>query len=119
MRRVIFRAATLAALAVPLAAHAQTEAPPAETVFDGDFLTVGIGAGYTPSYEGSDDYVFFPQPVIQGRLAGIDITPRPGGFAGALHRLGNGCYGIDGMAAHQQRCRPVREDPSSHDHHHE
>ena len=81
MGRFVFRAAAVAALAVPLAAHAQNEAPPTETVFDGDFLTVGIGAGYAPSYEGSDDYVFYPQPVIQGRLAGIDITPRPGGVA--------------------------------------
>jgi len=85
MGRHIFRAAALAALAFPLAAHAQSDredgGPPAETVFDGDFLTVGIGAGYAPSYEGSDDYVFFPQPVIQGSLAGIAITPRPGGAA--------------------------------------
>ena len=77
MGRFILRAAALAALAFPLAAQAQSE----ETVFDGDYLTVGIGAGYAPSYEGSDDYVFYPQPVIQGSLAGIAITPRPGGIA--------------------------------------
>ena len=77
MGRFILRAAALAALAFPLAAQAQSE----ETVFDGDYLTVGIGAGYAPSYEGSDDYLFYPQPVIQGSLAGIAITPRPGGIA--------------------------------------
>ena len=82
MGRFILRAAAAAAvLAFPLAAHAQTDGPPAETVFDGDFITVGIGAGYAPSYEGSDDYVFFPQPVVSGSLAGIAITPRPGGVA--------------------------------------
>ena len=78
MGRLFFHTAAAAvALACPLAAQAQDE----PTVFDGDHLTVGIGAGYAPSYEGSDDYVFYPQPVIQGRLAGIDITPRPGGVA--------------------------------------
>ena len=75
MGRLTFRAATMAALAFPLAAQAQTraldETPPVETVFDGDHLTVGIGAGYAPSYEGSDDCVVYPQPVIQGRLAGF------------------------------------------------
>ena len=77
MGRIFLRTAAAVALAVPLAAQAQSE----ETVFDGDYLTVGIGAGYAPSYEGSDDYVFYPQPVIQGSLAGIAITPRPGGIA--------------------------------------
>ncbi len=86
MDRFVFRAAAAAAvLAFPLAAQAQApspdETPPVETVFDGDFITVGIGAGYAPSYEGSDDYVFFPQPVVSGSLAGIAITPRPGGVA--------------------------------------
>ena len=77
MGRLFLRTAAAVALAVPLAAQAQSE----ETVFDGDYLTVGIGAGYAPSYEGSDDYLFYPQPVIQGSLAGIAITPRPGGIA--------------------------------------
>jgi len=86
MNRPIFRAAAVAALALPalalpLAAQAQTRALDEPTVFDGDHLTVGIGVGYAPSYEGSDDYVVYPQPVIQGRLAGIDISPRPGGLA--------------------------------------
>ena len=77
MGRLFLRTAAAVALVFPLAAQAQSE----ETVFDGDYLTVGIGAGYAPSYEGSDDYLFYPQPVIQGSLAGIAITPRPGGIA--------------------------------------
>ena len=85
MGRLFLRTAAAVALAVPLAAQAQNAGesggPPAATVFDSDYLTVGIGAGYAPSYEGSDDYVFYPQPVIQGSLAGIAITPRPGGIA--------------------------------------
>ena len=29
----------------------------------------------------SDDYVFFPVAAIQGRVAGVEINPRPGGLA--------------------------------------
>ncbi|ABC64067.1 MipA/OmpV family protein [Erythrobacter litoralis] len=52
-----------------------------ETVFDGDYLSIGIGAGYGPSYSGSDDYVFFPLPIVQASYGGIDINPRPAGLA--------------------------------------
>ena len=55
--------------------------PPSGTVFDGDWLTVGIGAGYTASYDGSDDYVFTPLPLVQGRLLGVSINPRAAGVA--------------------------------------
>jgi len=57
---------------------AQSDEP---SVFDGDYLTVGAGVIYGPSYEGSDDIVATPVPVMQGRLAGVDITPRQGGIA--------------------------------------
>ena len=48
---------------------------------DGDHLTIGAGVLYGPSYEGSDDYVATPFPLVQGRLRGVEITPRPGGVA--------------------------------------
>lgn len=54
---------------------------PTETVFDDDYLTIGIGLGLVPSYSGSDDYVLFPLPLIQASYAGIDINPRPAGLA--------------------------------------
>jgi outer membrane scaffolding protein for murein synthesis (MipA/OmpV family) len=57
------------------------DANPDEGKLSGDYLAVGIGAGYGPSYEGSDDYSVFPVPLVQGRLAGIDINPRAGGIA--------------------------------------
>lgn len=67
-------------LAVP--ALAQEPPPPAtETVFDGTYLTLGVGAAIGPSYEGSDDYVVFPVPAVQGKIGGIGIAPRPGGLA--------------------------------------
>ena len=54
---------------------------PEDTVFDGDHLTVGVGVGYSASYSGSDDYRSFVLPIVQGSLAGIDISPRPAGVA--------------------------------------
>lgn len=51
------------------------------TVFDGDFITIGAGAFYGPSYSGSDDYVVSPVPLIQGSLGGVSINPRPAGLA--------------------------------------
>lgn len=51
------------------------------SVYEGDWISIGFGAGYGPSYDGSDDYVFFPAPLIQGSLGGIGINPRPAGLA--------------------------------------
>lgn len=51
------------------------------TVFDGDWMTVGIGAALNASYDGSDDYVITPLPLLQGRLGGVAINPRPAGLA--------------------------------------
>lgn len=67
------------AFAVPTAA----QDAPAEgaSVFDGDYLSVGAGAAYGPSYDGSDDYVFYPVPMVQGRLGGVSINPRAAGLA--------------------------------------
>lgn len=46
-----------------------------------DTITVGAGIVARPSYDGSDDYVVSPLPVIRGRVSGITINPRPGGIA--------------------------------------
>jgi outer membrane scaffolding protein for murein synthesis (MipA/OmpV family) len=50
-------------------------------VFDGDYLTVGVGYAYGPGYEGSDSYVAFPVAGLQGRLGGFTLSPRPAGLA--------------------------------------
>lgn len=50
-------------------------------VFDGDYLSVGIGAAYGPSYDGSDDYVVSPVPLLQGSFKGVGIDPRAAGLA--------------------------------------
>lgn len=54
---------------------------PEKTVFDGDWLAVGVGVGYSPGYDGSNDYVAYPLPAIAGSLGGIGIRPRAGGVS--------------------------------------
>ena len=83
-----YAAAVLVPLAIAAPAHAQTQADPGvtseapeSTVFDGDFLSIGVGVAYGPSYSGSDDYTAFVLPIVQGSYRGIDINPRPGGIA--------------------------------------
>ena len=53
--------------------------PTGDTVFDETWLTVGVGAGYVPSYSGSDDYVVFPLPLIAGRVGGVGVRPSAAG----------------------------------------
>jgi outer membrane scaffolding protein for murein synthesis (MipA/OmpV family) len=60
---------------------AQADAVMAQSVFDGDFLIVGVGAVWLPSYEGSNDRTFSPAAGVFGRLAGVDINPRAAGVA--------------------------------------
>lgn len=81
MHRLLLAPALL--LTAPVAAQQVEEPPPIEgsTIFDGDFVTLGLGAAYVPSYDGSDDYVFSPLPVVQGSLGGIDFSPRGPGLA--------------------------------------
>jgi outer membrane scaffolding protein for murein synthesis (MipA/OmpV family) len=89
MRTTVIAAGLLAALAAspvlaqedPGAAGPPASAANADTVYDDTWLSIGAGVGYGPSYDGSDDYVFFPAPIIQGRVAGIGIQPRPAGLA--------------------------------------
>ncbi|WP_404482350.1 MipA/OmpV family protein [Novosphingobium sp. BL-52-GroH] len=71
----------LAAGTALCAMPALAQEAPAENVLDGDYLTVGAGAVYVPSYRGSDDYVLSPVPLVKGRFKGIDINPRVAGVA--------------------------------------
>ncbi len=50
-----------------------TPAIVAPTVFDDNWIQIGIGAGYRPSYSGSDDYKFFPAPAFRGSVSGFDF----------------------------------------------
>lgn len=79
-----------ALVAVPAAAQEESSqeaprgGPPAgfdlsDSVFDGDWASLGVGVAIGPSYTGSDDYVFNVLPFVQGSLGGIDIRPRAAG----------------------------------------
>jgi outer membrane scaffolding protein for murein synthesis (MipA/OmpV family) len=102
MKNTIAYRAALIASAIAMSAFAATaaqaqtaEAPPvidsdADTAqtptregsaLDGNYLTIGAGAAFVPSYDGSDDYVITPVPLVQGSLLGVAISPRPGGVA--------------------------------------
>lgn len=69
------------AAAVPATAQEAPRIDAEATVFEGDWLTVGVGALYGPSYEGSDDEKITVLPVVQGKLFGIGIGMRPAGLA--------------------------------------
>jgi len=81
-----FAAAGWAAAALPAAAQDQIVPPAADTpevaeALAGDFLVVGLGGALVPSYDGSDDYVLIPVPLVQGSIRGVGLNPRPGGLA--------------------------------------
>ncbi len=66
----------------PLLAQEEPAPPSSEqSVFDGDYLTVGAGVAVGPSYEGSDNYTISPLPVVLGSFGGIDFQPRGPGIA--------------------------------------
>ncbi|MDZ7588465.1 MAG: MipA/OmpV family protein [Parasphingorhabdus sp.] len=70
----------VASLCAAAPALAQADRPASGSVFDGDWVTLGIGAALSPSYSGSDDYVLSPAPLITGSVAGIDFRPRAAGL---------------------------------------
>ena len=88
MKYVAATALCMAAACLPSALSAQdveaevrAPAGPPSTVFDGDYLSVGVGVAYNASYSGSDDYQLNILPIVQGSLGGVDINPRPAGLA--------------------------------------
>jgi MipA family protein len=68
----------------PATAQEKTDSPPridlSNSVFAGDFVTIGIGAGVRPSYEGSNDYELTPAPIIQGSVSGFEFGARGPGL---------------------------------------
>lgn len=56
-------------------------AEPEKSVFDDNWLAIGIGAIYEATYDGSNDYELKPLPMIAGEIGGIRISPRSSGFS--------------------------------------
>lgn len=77
-------------------------------VFAGDWVTVGIGAGYAPSYDGSDDYVLFPAPLAQGSIGGIDFGARGPGLYADLIADNNSASNVKFLAGPLFRVRMDR-----------
>ena len=72
------RSATLALpflMATPALAQDDAPAPPT-----GDLFSLGLGAAYAPSYEGSDDYVVTPAAIVRGRVSGFNFFSRATAF---------------------------------------
>lgn len=66
---------------VSVPAMAQTGAPiNATRAEDRNSLTLGIGAGIAPEYEGASDYGFQPGGIIQGKVEGFDFQVRGPNF---------------------------------------
>jgi outer membrane scaffolding protein for murein synthesis (MipA/OmpV family) len=104
-----------AALCLAQPAAAQADSPPQgpdlleESIFAGDYLSLGIGAAVSPSYTGSDDYTVFPLPIVQGSYGGIDINPRAGGVGLDFVPDGEDEIGLDlGVAARLRGDRASR-----------
>ena len=99
------------ALCAPAFAQ-DSEAPTVEMpnrgVFAGDWVTVGLGAGYGPSYDGSDDYVLFPAPLAQGSVGGFDFGARGPGLYVDLIADGNSGSNVKFLAGPLFRVRMDR-----------
>lgn len=106
-------AALFVSAAICAPAFAQdSEAPAVEApdrgVFAGDWVTVGIGAGYGPSYDGSDDYVLFPAPLAQGSVGGFEFGARGPGLYVDLIADGNSDSNVKFLAGPLVRVRMDR-----------
>jgi MipA family protein len=60
------------------------------TVFDDNWVQIGIGLGYRPSYSGSDDYKLFPAPALRGSVSGFDFQANGPGLEVDLIRHPDG-----------------------------
>jgi MipA family protein len=69
-------------IAAPAAAQDPARAGPPPGVRDdgSDRLTIGVGLGTSPDYEGSNDYKLQPGGIFQGRIAGIEFQVRGPGL---------------------------------------
>ena len=84
-----FGAAPAAAQDMPTPPAAEPPAAPQGppvTIFDDNFVTIGLGVGAVPRYEGADAYRLFPTPQFAGRLGGFDFAARGPGLAVDLIR---------------------------------
>ena len=71
------RQALRVAALLPLLFSAPVLAQASEPLDDGrDTFTLGLGASYTPSYEGSDNYILSGAGLVRGRVSGFNFYSR-------------------------------------------
>lgn len=65
-----------------MAVQASSGGPPEgmTSVFDDNWINIGIGAGLIPTYSGSNDYFVFPLPLLTGRIGGVGFRPSGAGM---------------------------------------
>ncbi len=68
--------AGLGAIVAPVAAWADEAPARPKSVFDGDYVIVGVGLAAVPSYEGSDDGSALPLIGATGEIGGVGFTIR-------------------------------------------
>src|SRR5215213_11082736 len=66
----------LSTTALAQSAPSGAELPSPEELANKDTITVGVGAGIVPDYEGSDDYRFIPAAAIRGKVGNISFSTR-------------------------------------------
>jgi outer membrane scaffolding protein for murein synthesis (MipA/OmpV family) len=78
MRRIACLALAACFLTTPAFAQSApgAELPTPEELTNKDVITVGLGAGIVPDYEGSNDYRFIPAGAIRGKVGGISFATR-------------------------------------------
>lgn len=113
--KILATSCALFALGISPSAFAQAQEvetakadAPDRGVFAGDWLTIGVGGGYGPSYEGSDDYVLFPAPLAQGSVGGFDFGARGPGLYVDLVRDTNSEGNVKFLAGPLVRVRTDR-----------
>jgi MipA family protein len=74
MKMTCSKALAFLALAGAVPAYAQPAQE--ERATGGDRVTIGLGGGIAPSYDGASNYKFQPGGLIQGRVSGFDFAVR-------------------------------------------
>lgn len=78
-----------------------------------DTFSIGVGAGYVPDYEGSDDYELIPVVAIRGRVSGISFYTRATYLYVDFVPRGDGALEFDAgpiVGARLNRTGKVRDD---------
>jgi MipA family protein len=71
-----FLTGLMAMTAVPVHAQTPQDGRPPQAAEDRNSLTLGIGGGIAPEYEGASDYGFQPGGIIQGKFDGFAFQVR-------------------------------------------